>query len=222
VLVTTLAVTCQDGCVRRRAWHHSNLAKFLQAARVPREASGGSAFPSLCPDAGCGSGPVTHGPAVPRRRLTPASHMARVAAVTAVLSTGICLAGCQTALPEMPSSLATMIIPSGDGAVTGGIDACFGVPPKKKPGFVAGTVVVFGGSVTQVPVPGGDKYLLPSDMVMTRSVEAHQTYRFFLPPGKYVLVGHYAGSKIGDLQPWVGATVLAGKNLVQNISNECK
>jgi len=182
----------------------------------------GSAFPSPCPDAGCGSGPVAHGPAAPRCTLTPASLMARVAAMTAVLSAGICLAGCQTAIPETPSSLATMIIPSGDGAVTGGIDACFGVPPKKKPGFVAGTVVVFGGSVTQVPVPGGDKYLLPSDMVMTRSVEAHQTYRFFLPPGKYVLVGHYAGSMIGGLQPWIAATVVAGKNLVQNIPNECK
>ena len=147
--------------------------------------------------------------------------MARVAAMIAVLSAGIGVAGCQTAPPETPSSLAPIIIPSGDGAVTGGIDACFGVPPKHNPGFVAGTVVVLGGSVTQVPVPGGVKYLLPADMVMTRSVGAHRTYRFFLPPGKDVLVGHYAGSMIGGLQRWVVATVLAGKNLVQNIPNEC-
>ncbi len=148
----------------------------------------------------------------------------RLLIVASALAAGLFAAGCRSGLDGAATLAppAPITLPSGDGVITGGIDACFGVPPKRSPGFVAGTVVVFGGSVTQVPWAGGYRDVLPTDMVAKKTVAAHQRYRFVLPPGRYVLVGRYAGVTSDQLGPWVATTVSVGEDAVRDIPNECK
>ncbi|MHB8323933.1 MAG: hypothetical protein ACYDHB_05845 [Candidatus Dormibacteria bacterium] len=148
----------------------------------------------------------------------------RFLAVASALAAGLFAAGCQPGLDgaATPAPPAPTTIPSGEGLITGGIDACFGVPPKQSPGFVAGTVIVFGGSVTQVPWAGGSRDVLPTDMVAKKTVAAHQRYRIVLPPGKYVLVGRYAGATSDQVGPWVATTLSVGEDVVRDIPNECK
>lgn len=113
-------------------------------------------------------------------------------------------------------------IPKGEGLVVGGIDACFGVPPKRNPGFVAGTVTVLRGKVKTVPVSSGiTKVVLPTDRVASTSVSTHHRYRFDLPPGDYVLRAKYSGIT-SNIEPWVRVNVAAGRVTRRDIPNECK
>lgn len=113
------------------------------------------------------------------------------------------------------------IIPTGEGLVVGGIDACFGVPPKRNPGFVAGTVTVLRGKVKAVPVSSGiTKVVLPTDRVASTRVSTHHRYRFDLPPGEYVLQARYSGFR-SNIEPWVRINVAAGRLTHQDIPNEC-
>ena len=137
-----------------------------------------------------------------------------------VLVAGLLLAlvGCQAS----PRVSARATIPSGKGVVVGGIDYCSGLPPAiaKNPGFVAGTVTVLRGTVSTRPESGGvTKILLPTERAASQTVAKHQEYRFVLPPGPYVLVGHYTGHS--NIEPNVSVVVRLGKETKRNIPNEC-
>lgn len=107
-------------------------------------------------------------------------------------------------------------IPVGDGAVPGGIGLCAGVVPKVHPRFVAGTVKVYlGGLETEPAAPSGSfRYVLPAQVVAQAHVRVNQEFRFFLPPGTYVLV-------VGA--PWfpVQVSVHLGQSSWQVISGGC-
>jgi hypothetical protein len=106
-----------------------------------------------------------------------------------------------------------MPVAASDGTVTGGIYRCSALPPSLTgpPTRVAGTVDVFtdqsgtvgGASFTQALVTDGG------------------TYTFKLPPGTYVLVGHWTGSNLSP--PTATVTVTTGKITHQNLVYEqCK
>lgn len=129
----------------------------------------------------------------------------------------LALAGCQS--HESVSTPAT--IPTGEGVVVGGIDACSGLPVAKSQGFVAGTVTVLRGTVKPIPNPGvGVSFRFPTERVASEFVARHQSYRFDLKPGRYVLRGRYAAG--GNVEPWTYAVIRAGQVTRQNIPNVCK
>jgi hypothetical protein len=126
------------------------------------------------------------------------------------------LVGCQAS----PTAAAS-VVPRGKVVVVGGIDHCSGLPTTvaKNPGFVAGTVTVWRGRMSYVREPDGvTRYVLPTDKEASQTVAKHQKYRFVLPPGPYVLVGHYPG---GNVEPSVAVLVRLGNETRQNIPNEC-
>ena len=144
------------------------------------------------------------------------------ARVMVALTLGLLVAGCQQAPTASTSPHAVSpTIPAGEGLVVGGIDACFGVPPRRNPGFVAGTVTVLRGTVTTVPESGGiTKLVLPTEQVASSPVAAHHRYRFVLTPGAYVLRAKYSGIT-SNMEPWVSVTAVAGRLTRQDIPNEC-
>ncbi|MFZ0995276.1 MAG: hypothetical protein WAO09_04760 [Candidatus Dormiibacterota bacterium] len=74
----------------------------------------------------------------------------------------LALAGCQA--HETVSTPAN--IPTGEGVVVGGIDACSGLAIAKSQGFVAGTVTVLRGTVKSILNPGvGVSALFPNERV---------------------------------------------------------
>lgn len=114
------------------------------------------------------------------------------------------------------------MIPAGEGVVLGGIDFCSGLPTTmvKNPGFVAGTVTVWRGTMSFVPQPDGvTKYVLPTEWAASQTVPKHQEYRFVLAPGQYILVGSYTGHS--NITPLVAVVVRLGKATRRNIPNEC-
>lgn len=118
-------------------------------------------------------------------------------------------------IPPLQTPVPT-IIPVGEGAVVGGIDLCGGVIPKVHPQFEAGTVKVFRGSLTteQASPPGSFQYVLPGVPVAQVKVRVNQEFRFFLPPGDYVL-------DVGA--PWipVEVAVRSGATSVNDIPGAC-
>ena len=89
-----------------------------------------------------------------------------------------------------PGSVATTY-----GTVTGGMFRCFGLPEflSGPPTRVAGTVSVFRG---------------PNDGLPEEIVQTDGEYSIKLPPGEYVLVGHWAGSNLAP--PMVTMQVTSG------------
>jgi hypothetical protein len=99
------------------------------------------------------------------------------------------------------------------GTITGGIDPCFGLAADAgSTAFVAGTVDVFAGSVPTAGAPA----------ITTQAVRPGGTYRFRLPLGTYVLVGHWSGSNLRP--PTATATLSTGQTVIRNLSyvGECK
>lgn len=147
--------------------------------------------------------------------------MARICLVSAVTAgLIITLAGCQA----NPTSLNRSTIPNGDGAVLGGIEACYALPilrPKQDQGFVAGTVVVYRGAMRfHTATDGVITNVYPVDQVTTVDIAHYHQYRFTLPPGTYVLLAHHpAGSPALE---WVQVVVHAGTVTKQNIPDECR
>ncbi len=141
-----------------------------------------------------------------------------VSAATAGLI--ITLAGCQA----NPTSFEQSTIPNGDGAVVGGIDACYALPtlrPEQDRGFVAGTVIVYRGAMRFRAVADGViTNVYPVDQVTSVEIGHYQQYRFTLLPGTYVLLArHPAGSPALE---WVQVVVHGGTVTKQNIPDECR
>lgn len=84
----------------------------------------------------------------------------------------------------------------------GGLYRCFGLPPSISgpPTVVGGTVDVFRGTNDGLP-----------DETVTTSGE----YTLKLPPGEYVLVGHWTGSNLSP--PMVAVTVRSGQVTRQDL-----
>lgn len=121
----------------------------------------------------------------------------------------IVLSGCSPSDP----------IPRGYGQVVGGIDACAAHVELHRPGFVAGTVRVFRGTVSETRTQSkGNTTVLPTDQVASTYVDKLRQYRITLKPGKYVLVAHYAKSQIVS---WVSVVIRRGMVTNQNIPSPC-
>ena len=132
----------------------------------------------------------------------------------------VSLAGCQPS----PTVLNRSTISNGDGAVVGGIDACYALPilrPKQDRGFVAGTVIVYRGAMRfRTAADGVITNVYPADQVTSVEIAHYHEYRFTLPPGTYVLLArHPAGSPALE---WVQVAVHAGTVTQQNIPDECR
>ena len=137
----------------------------------------------------------------------------RLALLSAVVISAV-LAGCTSSAPR-PSASAPFSGPNlgmpvyMGGTVVGGIYPCSAVPPSISvpPKRVAGTVDVF--------TPGS------SAAFAEGSVAAGGTYSFNLPPGRYVLVAHWAGSNVSP--PMVNVIVVSGEAIRQDLDYEgCK
>ncbi len=135
-----------------------------------------------------------------------ASTLGGIAVLTGLM---IVLSGCSAAHP----------IPRGDGQVVGGIAACVGAPELHRPGFVAGTVLVLRGTVSETPTQAnGNVAVLPTDQVASHYVSKLREYRFDLKPGRYVLVAHYAKS---NMVSWVPTVIRQAKVTKQSIPSPC-
>lgn len=127
------------------------------------------------------------------------------------LAIAAALAGCTStgprpiaSIPRPTQSEPTKPVPptAGYGRVIGGIYRCFGLPPSMSgpPTRVAGTVDVFRG---------------PNDGLPDAVIKTDGEYAFELPPGEYVLVGHWTGSNLSP--PMVTVAVSSGKITRQDL-----
>jgi hypothetical protein len=129
------------------------------------------------------------------------------------------LAGCTSSGPRSTSSTPPaglnlgMPVYADTGTVVGGIYRCSALPPSISvpPTRVAGTVDVFSDE-------GG----VPGPAPFTQAiVAAGGTFTFKLPPGTYVLVGHWTGSNLSP--PTATAIVTTGKITHQDLRyQQCK
>lgn len=111
-------------------------------------------------------------------------------------------------------------IPGGYGAIVGGIAPCEGIVVPGGPTYAAGTVTVFRGHETwRSTGPGTSVVVFPHSVAARVTVGVNSTYRFVLPPGPYVLSAHYL---TGNVESFIGASVVAGVTQNVNIPNECK
>jgi hypothetical protein len=139
--------------------------------------------------------------------------MDRRLALYSALLISVALAGCTSNHAHPTPSVAGLGLNLGmpvaalDGTVTGGIYRCFGLPPSLSgpPTRVAGTVDVFT-----------DQSGIVGDASFTQAlVTTGGTYAFTLPPGTYVLIGHWTGSNLSP--PTATVTVATGKITHQNL-----
>ncbi len=77
-----------------------------------------------------------------------------------------------------------------------------------------------------IDVPGDDHIILPAGPVIARayiSNNYHQLYRFSLPPGTYVLIGHYGQAPYapGTYGPYAQVSVIAGKTINADLPDDC-
>lgn len=148
---------------------------------------------------------IMRGPVASTGKVT-ASNVWGVAALSSLI---IVLTGCSASYP----------IPKGDGQVVGGIAACVGPRVLHRQGFVAGTVRVLRGTVSETPIEAnGNTAVLPTDQVASHRVSKLQEYRFDLKPGQYVLVAYYAKSTIVS---WAPIVIQKAKVTKQSIPSPC-
>jgi hypothetical protein len=119
------------------------------------------------------------------------------------------------------------------GTVVGHLDACYGLPqlPGRPLPVTPGTVTAVRGTVSWKPAgPGTWREIMPNGPVLAKahiSDNYHQVFRFALPPGKYLLIGRYDGSR-NDGVSYPGHTtvtevsVSAGTTLHADLPNDCK
>jgi hypothetical protein len=145
--------------------------------------------------------------------------MDRKLVLFSALAFSAALAGCTssgpraTASPPPPGLNLGMPVYADTGTVVGGIYRCSALPPSISgpPTRVAGTVDVFSDE-------GG----VPGPASFTQAlVAAGGTFMLRLPPGTYVLVGHWTGSNLSP--PTATAIVTTGKTTHQDLRyQQCK
>jgi hypothetical protein len=112
----------------------------------------------------------------------------------------------------------------GTGIVTGHLAACFGVALPNRPLPVTpGTVVALRGVVTTKKIgPGTWTYVYPQGPAVASqhiSNNYDQTFRFALPPGRYVIAGRYDGGS--GYGPSSEVAVTTGATIRVNLPDEC-
>ena len=112
------------------------------------------------------------------------------------------------------------------GFVTGHLAACFGIPPKDPAQAITpGTVVAFRGRVTYRQVaPGSWRAEFPKGPVVAGqhiSNNQDQAFRLALPPGHYVIAGHYDENPAGVYAPFTEVTVTTGATVRVDLPNPC-
>lgn len=112
------------------------------------------------------------------------------------------------------------------GFVTGHLGACFGIPPKNPAQAITpGTVVAFRGRVTWKQVaPGSWTVQFPKGPIVASqhiSNNQDQAFRLALPPGHYVIAGHYDENPAGIYAPFTEVTVTTGATVRVDLPNPC-
>ena len=106
------------------------------------------------------------------------------------------------------------------GTVTGGIIPCAALGYSGEPHYAAGTVTVLEGQLhMQSTGPGSSVAVFPTTGGATERVGVNDTYRFPLPPGDYILRGHFPPP--ANIEPWAAVTVHAGQTEHIDIPNSC-
>jgi hypothetical protein len=158
-----------------------------------------------------------------RRRQKIALALTAVAAVLSAAGVLITLT-----VPGTPHH-AGAIAPAGaairTGTVTGHLSACDGppIPPGEPPPITPGTVTAVRGTARN----SRQSIILPSGPAVARariSNNYRQLFRFSLPPGTYVLVGHYGEAPYvpGTYGPYTQVSVIAGKTINADIPDDCR
>ncbi len=158
-----------------------------------------------------------------RRRQKIALALTAVAAVLSAAGVLITLT-----VPGTPHNV-NAIAPAGPaiwtGTVTGHLSACDG--PAILPGHplpvTPGTVTVVRGTARN----SGQSIILPGGPVVARAYISNnyrQLFRFSLPPGTYVLLGHYGQAPYapGTYGPYAQVSVIAGKTINADIPDDCR
>ncbi|HEX8919296.1 MAG TPA: hypothetical protein VF898_12390 [Chloroflexota bacterium] len=126
------------------------------------------------------------------------------------------LAGLQIDLSTVTAT--TVNASSGKGVITGHIDRCSGLPLPASRRYSAGSVTVLQGQMrwkhgNHLGVP-----IFPTHAVKTARITAHQSYRFTLAPGHYVLRARLPHSNV---VPFVQVAVKRGVTTHVDIPNMC-
>jgi hypothetical protein len=157
-----------------------------------------------------------------RRRLKAAAAMAVVAVVAAVgVLTGTALTSTRATVAAHPHPALPVDV---TGIVTGRLAACFAIPVTPPP-VTPGTVVALRGRVTLKPHgPGTWRFVFPKGPAVASehiSNNYDQTFRFALPPGKYVIAGHYDNAPPGVYGPFSQVIVTARATVRVNLPDVC-
>jgi hypothetical protein len=147
----------------------------------------------------------------------------RLRIVLAVLAAAVmALAGVLIgyAVPGTSHTAATRPVPAAirTGVVTGHLAACAGLPVRV---ITPGTVTVLRGTVRwKLVSPGTWRLVLPTKVVASEHISNNydQTFRFALPPGKYVLAGRYDR---GNALTFHEVSVPAGKVIREDLPDVC-
>jgi hypothetical protein len=159
-----------------------------------------------------------------RRRIALAVIVAAATAVAAVLVAhtasggGHAAAGRQRDVPPAPA-----------GIVTGQLSVCMGaaLPPGHPLPVTPGTVTAVRGTVSwKHSGPGTWQMIYPKGPAMAEQYignNYHQTFRFTLPPGRYVLFGRYADGQYpnGTFGTYATVSVTAGHVVRANLPDLC-
>ncbi len=111
------------------------------------------------------------------------------------------------------------------GVVTGHLAACAGLPFGHP--VTPGTVTVLRGKESWKPAGHGTYQLvLPATAVAHEYISDNyrQTFRFALPPGRYVITGRYEAERPGTVGPLTlrDVTVSAGRIIRADLPNLCE
>jgi sulfite exporter TauE/SafE len=121
---------------------------------------------------------------------------------------------------QTSSPILSPIQPEGTAVVTGGIMPCSGLGIIGGPHYAAGTATVLKGLIAWKSVGHGTlQEMLPPNVVTSETVPVDGSFLFYLEPGAYVLVGHYASGS--TVTPWVEINVAAGSSRQVDIPNMC-
>ena len=117
---------------------------------------------------------------------------------------------------SVPSRHAPLVAQAG--TVTGYIEACTGLPVQLP--YAAGTVTALPGQVTWAPPGAGfSRPRFPTAVAAQQHVGQNQQFSLHLPPGQYVLVGHYDR---GNTTTFLDVSIVAGQVLHRDLPDPCK